>query len=338
MGKLFTARAARRLALAAGLAAALFAGAEAGLRLAKVGAPAWYRPDPMLGWTLRPYAGSHGGARYGEVNAFGQRDNLHAPDKAEGVYRIAVLGDELSEALDLPPRETWWHRLPAGLQRCGFAGGRKIEVLNFGVGGYSTAQESIVLETAVMRYRPDLVLLQVTAGKDIRENSRALATRIDRPFYSLDGQGRLRLDDSFRGLPDFDSRSQFRYELLREIVDRSRVLQALAGMDVVGRARAGAPPALDAHDARWEDAWRVTGAILARMREFAGRNGARFAMVAAPADERLASIGARLGIPVIAANSRAQGIVARAVASDACGSGYFTAATRNTSSSMRASR
>lgn len=305
MGKLFAVRAARRLALAAAAGAALFAAAEAGLRLAHVGAPAWYRPDPMLGWALRPYAGSHGGARYGEVNAFGQRDNAHDPDKRPGVYRIAVLGDELSEALDVPQRAAWWHRLPAELDRCGFAGGRKIEVLNFGVGGYSTAQESIVLETAVVRYHPDLVLLQLSTGKDVRENSRALATRLDRPFYALDAQGSLRLDASFLEQRDFAARSQFRYELAREIRDRSRVLQALARTSVMTSAHAEAPEPRDA--ARWQEAWRVTEALLARMSEFARRNGARFAIFAAPgahenerdaraADARLAAFGASRGI------------------------------------------
>jgi hypothetical protein len=305
MGELIAVRTARRLALAAAAGAALFAAAEAGLRLAHVGAPAWYRPDPVLGWALRAYAGSHGGARYGEVNAFGQRDNLHSPDKRPGVYRIAVLGDELSEALDVPQRDAWWHRLPAELDRCGFAGGRKIEVLNFGVGGYSTAQESIVLETAVVRYHPDLVLLQLATGKDVRENSRALATRLDRPFYALDGQGGLRLDASFLEQRDFAARSQFRYELAREIRDRSRVLQALARLTVMTSAHAEAP---EPRDARWQEAWRVTEALLARMSEFAGRNGARFAVFAAPgadenerearaADARLFAFGASRGIP-----------------------------------------
>ena len=283
MDKLRAARPARRLVLAAALGAALLGGAELGLRAAKVGSPAWHRPDPLLGWTLRPYAGSHGGARFGEVNAFGQRDNPHEADKRAGVYRIAVLGDERSEALDLPLRATWWRRLAIELDRCGFAAGQKIEVLNFGVGGYNTAQESIVLETAVMRYRPDLVLLQFSTGKDIRENSRLLATRVDRPFYSLDGQGRLRLDSSFRDLPDFDRRSQFRYELAREISDRSRVLQVLTRTSVMGTAHAEAPGAPEPpHDARWEEAWRVTEAIIARMHEFAQRNGARFAVTAVP--------------------------------------------------------
>ncbi len=314
MGKLLATPAARRLALAAAVCAALAAGAEAGLRLAKIGSPVWHRPDPLLGWTLRPYAGSHGGARYGFVNAFGQRDNPHELDKREGVYRIAVLGDERSEALDVPLRAAWWRQLALELDRCGFAAGKKIEALNFAVAGYSTAQEAVVLETSVMRYRPDLVLLQLSTPKDIRENSRALATRLDRPFYAFDERGRLRFDASFRKLRDFDRRSQFRYELARELADRSRVLQLLARANPIDPAHAGSgaaaalgPPG----DARWESAWRVTEALIGRMSEFAGRNGARFALLGAPqrgerpgdaryADARLSAFGKSHGIPYIA--------------------------------------
>lgn len=315
MAKRRVAHPGRRLALAAALCAALLAGAEAGLRAAKMGAPVWHRPDPALGWTLRPYAGSHGGSPYGEINAFGQRDNAHEPDKREGVYRIAVLGDERSEAPGLRLRDTWWHQLPSGLAACGFAAGKEIEVLNFGVSGYSTAQESIVLETALMRWRPDLVLLQLSPAKDVRENSRALATRLDRPFYSLDERGRLRFDASFRKLRDFDRRSQFRYEVARGLSDHSRVLQLLAKASPIDPAQAGTAAAPVARgtpaDARWQAAWRVTEALIDRMKQFAGRNGARFAMVGAPsaaeleddaryADTRLAAFGASDGIPYIA--------------------------------------
>ena len=187
-------------------------------------------------------------------------------------------------------------------------------MLNFGVSGYSTAQESIVLETAVMRFRPDLVVLQLSTAKDVRENSRGLATRVDRPFYFIDGEGRLRFDASFRDLRDFDRRSQFRYELARAASDHSRVLQLLAKASPIDPAHAGvaaAPLAFAPSDTRWEHAWRVTETLIERMRDFAGRNGARFAMVGAPdraerergirdADARLAAFGASHGIPYVA--------------------------------------
>jgi len=72
-------------------------------------------------------------------------------------------------------------------------------------------------------------------------------------------------------------------------------------------------PALQApRDARWEDAWQVTEALLARMRDYAGRNGARLAIVAVRhplelegkqpdyAETRLAAFGEREAMPVIA--------------------------------------
>lgn len=314
MDKLFTAAAARRLALAGALAGLLLAGAELALRATSLGPPLWHRPDPLLGWTLRPYAGSHGGGRWGQINAFGQRDDPREPDKRPGVYRIAVLGDERSEALGVRLGDAWWRQLAPALDRCGFAAGRRVEVLNFGVAAYSTAQEAIVLETAVMRYRPDLVLLQFSSGKDVRENSRSLATRLDRPFYRLDEHGTLRFDGSFGARRDFNARSQFRYELARELSDHSRLLRLLGGIDWVGAAYArasGAPAGHEAPgDARWEEAWRITAALLVRMRDFSERNGARFAVAGAPhaapasrvasaVDQRLAAFGASHGIPYI---------------------------------------
>lgn len=321
MGKLFTASAARRLTIAAALAAVCFVAAEVALRAAGIGGPVWHHPDPLLGWALRPWAGSHGGARFGQVNAFGQRDREHSLDKRPGVYRIAVLGDERSEALGLRVRDTWWGQLGRELDGCGFAPGEKIEVLNFGVAGYSTVQESLVLEIAAMRFRPDLVLLQLSPAKDIRENSRALATRLDRPFASLDEHGRLRFDASFLKNHDFASRSQFRHELAREIADRSRVLQFIARASPIDPAHAGkgavlalGPPS----DPRWGAAWQATEALLERMKEFAGRNGAQFAMVGAPhrvernttyEDERLTAFGTRHGVRYIAlASEMAKGV------------------------------
>lgn len=304
----------QKLACAAAMAAVALVTAELGLRAARVGAPPWYQPDERLGWTLRPYAHGHTHGAYSRVSPAGMHDARHPVDKREGVYRIAVLGDEYSEAIDVPLRETWWWRLPPELARCGFEPGRRIEVLNFGVAGYSTAQESIVLETAAMRYRPDLLLVQFSQGDDVRENAAALAARRDRPFFALDAAGRLRLDESFTELRDFERRAQFRYQVARELADRSRVLQLLGEIPLVEAAHADAAGALAAlqppRDARWEDAWRITAALLERMREFAGRNGARLAVLSVPhplelerrlgyGEERLARLGRDRGIPVI---------------------------------------
>ena len=51
---------------------------------------------------------------------------------------------------------------------------KRVEVLNFGCDGYGTAQEFILLRDRVWRYAPDVVVLAVFTGNDIRNNSLVL--------------------------------------------------------------------------------------------------------------------------------------------------------------------
>src|SRR3954465_14144898 len=145
-----------RAALAALVGALLVV--ETALRLIGYSAPQWYELDPRLGWGCHPRR--HGcfvaqGARVPvHTTPAGFRDREHTLDKPDGVYRIAVLGDEHSEAMAVPVQKTWWWQLPRELQRCGFQPDKLPEVLNFGVGGYGTAQEYVVLETKAVRYQP----------------------------------------------------------------------------------------------------------------------------------------------------------------------------------------
>jgi hypothetical protein len=307
------ARAARRLGIAAAIALAVLGAGEVALRAAKLGAPAWHRPDPQLGWSLRPHTrGWHEGV-HSRINALGQRDRDHVVQKRAGVYRIAVLGDEYSEALDVPLDKTWWWQLPLALRRCGVDGPERIEVLNFGVAGYGTAQELVLLQSGVMRYEPDLVLLQFSNADDVMDNSPRLAKEKLQPFYGLNADGALRLDERFSKAAEFEARMQFRYALADEIADRSRLLQiARRGVRWIEAAHASETVALEApRDSAWDEAWRVTEAMIGRMHQYAERNDARFAVLVAPSpaqmaqaldypEERLSAFGRTHGIPVIA--------------------------------------
>ncbi len=310
-----------RAALAALVAAFLVL--ETALRFIGYSAPQWYELDPQLGWRLHPHR--HGwfvadGKRVPvHTTPSGFRDREHTLDKPEGVYRIAVLGDENSEAMSLELEQTWWWQLPARLQECGFQPDKLTEVLNFGVGGYGTAQEYVLLETSAMRYQPDLVLLQFSPN-DVADNSRALTAQKDRPFFELDAHGVPRIDDSFALAPSFDNRMQTRYRLAEEIADHSRTYQLgrqLAELAFIGEARADAPRFS-------EDAWRVTEAVINKMDAFTRRNGAQLAVVAMgyPA-QRLSAFGKQNGVPVLAldaalSSAPAHAIAARAVAERLC--------------------
>jgi len=310
----------RRWWVAGGAALAALVVLEAALRLGNYATPDLHQLDAQLGWSLRPhkqgwYAGDEGRTRV-VVNPAGFRDRERVLDKPDPVYRIAVLGDDYSEAMPVALRDTWWWQLEPKLQHCDFRPGKLIEVLNFSVAGYGTAQELIVLQSGVMRYAPDLVLLQFSPD-DVADNSFALAANKLRPFYFLDAHGVPRIDESFTASPWFQRRMQTRYRLAAEIADHTRALQLvreLARMSFIPPAHAepelGAGPLYD-------EAWRLTEALIAKGADYTRRNGAEMALVVIPparqaaqpmgqTDARLSALGEKLGVPVIALGGRLQ--------------------------------
>lgn len=98
-------------------------------------------------------------------------------------------------------------------------------MVNFGVSGYSTAQEYVMLESTAARYRPDLVLLQFTNANDVKNNSAALEEVKGRPYFTLSADGSLRADMSFTGSSAFQGRRSLTSELGRHLADYSRVVQ-----------------------------------------------------------------------------------------------------------------
>jgi hypothetical protein len=188
-------------------------------------------------------------------------------------------------------------------------------VLSFAVGGYGTAQELVTLETTAMRYQPDLVLLQFSNANDVTDNSFALAKRKLRPFYRVDARGVPRISESFAASPAFERRMQTRYRLGEEIADHSRAFQLarqFIDFTIIGEAHADRDIAIlgEPRGALWEEAWHVTETLLARMKQYAERNGARFVVVAVPhplqpvgamayPDQRLAQFGRATHVPVV---------------------------------------
>jgi hypothetical protein len=314
----------RKLWIAAVLAAVACISLEAALRVVGYSSPRWYQLDTQLGWSLQRHKKgwyfSEGARIPVLINAAGFRDKEQLLDKPEGVYRIAVLGDDYSEALNVQIQRTWWWQLPRALDAC--TRGKQIEVLNFAVGGYGTAQELVMLESTAMRYQPDLVLVQFSSRDDVVDNSFALTPHKERPFYFLDAKGVARIDESFTSSPGFDRHMQTRYRLGAEIADHSRAFQLarqIAGAALIGEAHAEPDPAAmrPPREAVWEDAWRITEALLARMNRYSRANGARLVLVNVPhpqqagesmayPDQRLAALAKREHVPFVSLTSELQ--------------------------------
>ena len=79
------------------------------------------------------------------------------------------MGDSYIEAFEVPYEKTVGELIEGRLSALQ---GTPVEVLNFGHGGYGTTQELLALRHEVWKYSPDLVLLAVTTGNDISDNSR----------------------------------------------------------------------------------------------------------------------------------------------------------------------
>ena len=282
------------VAVSAGVALALGEGA---LRVAGFSYPNFWTPDPVTGTALRPgiegWQREEGGA-YIKVNSQGLRDREHKVAKADGTYRIAILGDSYAEALQVDMERTFWFLLGQKLQSCGFARGKKIETINFGVSGYGTAHELLTLRTKAWPYQPDMVLLAFFPGNDVRNNSRPLEGDKGRAYFSLK-DGKLFLDGALKDDPDFkekqrlaEERAAFQdlrfYQLLRR-VKAGNIAQHFHNAPVAAAIAAGASltePGLDEHvfreptDPKWREAWDITDRILVTAADEVRNKNARF--------------------------------------------------------------
>jgi hypothetical protein len=110
--------------------------------------------------------------QYGQevtFNSAGMRDKEHSVMKQPGVFRILLLGDSFMEALQVPFEAS----LPALVERSlEQRTGRRIEVINAGVGGWGTDDELRYLTSYGLKYRPDLVVVAMTLHNDISDNLR----------------------------------------------------------------------------------------------------------------------------------------------------------------------
>lgn len=147
-------------------------------------------PDKLITWRLEGYS-------HDRFSKAGWRDVERTVAKPPGTYRVALIGDSQTEALQVPLVRNWAYQCEKNLNADPNKK-EKYEVLNFGVSGYSTAQELLLLKKEVLRYKPDLVVALYSRG-DSQENAvdpDKRATAEPRPFYYFDKDGKLTLDDS----------------------------------------------------------------------------------------------------------------------------------------------
>jgi lysophospholipase L1-like esterase len=111
-----------------------------------------FRPDPRLFWRFRPDSIFDAETPVA-INSAGYRGPLPAEPHPENLLRVAVLGDSVA----FGGRGDWTADLGRRLMER--SDGRPVEVLNFGVPGYTVIQGERQYEDDVRRLQPDLVIL-----------------------------------------------------------------------------------------------------------------------------------------------------------------------------------
>jgi len=203
--------------------------AEVALRAAGYSYPEFYALDQSRGYALRPRAEGwyrKEGEVYVRINGEGLHDQEHSLSKSPDTVRIAVIGDSYPEGFSVSLEETFWWVMGKKLQECNAFPGKKIEMLNFGVSGYGTAQELLTLREQVWKFSPDVVMLAVTTNNDITDNIRALKKTDEIPYFIYQNN-QLKLDDSFKNSRAFRWRQSGFSRCGRWLRDHSRVVQAM---------------------------------------------------------------------------------------------------------------
>jgi hypothetical protein len=262
---------------------------DIGIRVANHWFPYFYCYDTYRGWGLMP--GAHGwyrreGVAYVRINRDGFRGPDYARHKAPGTMRVAVLGDSYVEAIQVAEDKTFSTVIGRELADCPTLKGRRVEAINFGVDGYGTAQELIELQRKVWAYSPDILVLAIFLGNDIRNNSAVLEGDQCRPFYVFDG-GRLKLTGPWADSPRFRLWCMARFDY-RDL----RLLELFRNTWEIVRKGPGGPtpdhpverainysiykpPA----DQAWIDAWRITEALISTASAEVKQHGATFLAV-----------------------------------------------------------
>lgn len=226
------------------------------------------------------------------INSLGLRGRERTYAKPDGVRRVLVLGDSFVEGAQVHDSQGLVSRLEETLNET--EPGR-YEVLNGGVGGWGTGQQYVFLANEGYRYEPDLVLIVLYLGNDIYDNSYQLQGRPKNPhepYFVFEDDGSLRqLDFRVRKSEDVDPtvallRSRtllwnvFETGVLAKLEEEGEDTQELR-LNRFNLNKMGVYS--NDPNERQLDAWKVTLALVERIRAFADDHGAATGLVVVPA-------------------------------------------------------
>lgn len=288
----------------------LVAGIEAAVSVYRLyrcpgAAPTFAVPNAVYGWnhppgaTVRAYAclgPDYEWSTTATFNSRGLNDSEVDLERVPGTPRILVLGDSVTEALQVRRQEGFTERLETMLD----AGA---EVINAGHSGFGTDNELLYFETEGAGYHPDVVMLAFNLQNDVAENSSAIVRAMyaggpahPKADIRLQADGGVAIDTSpyRRALEEWESDPWRSSPLLGWLRQRSFFVRQFVALAKAGSiTHATAPPAYPAElgvyavpvPAEWAEARRVSEALLLRLKAEVEQGGARLLVMVIPSRE-----------------------------------------------------
>jgi lysophospholipase L1-like esterase len=277
-------------------------------------------PGKLVTWRLEGFSRD-------SLSQAGWRDIERTIAKPADTYRVALLGDSATESLQVPLEQTFARlaekQINQDLNSAASASSTdktstdktstdkaaqnkppKVEVINFGVSGYSTAQELLLLQKEVVQYKPDLVVVLYSRG-DSEESSVEPSKRESaepRPYYYLDQNNQLQLDRSVllankekltsnplleflransRIYGVFDQ-TNFQLNLTDKFYVKLRRLATQIASKLSGSNNGSGTSKEERPQYPAQDKFKVTQALLSQIQNTAKANNARFLLVTFP--------------------------------------------------------
>ena len=131
--------------------------------------PGLYLKDRELFWKLEPLQS--------DFNSLGYRDREFSPRKEQGTFRVICMGDSVTFGYPAEKGNTYPKILEKLLAQ--HFSGRKVEVLNLGVPGYTSYQGLELFRREAIKFAPDLIIVYYGV------NDRSSAQRPDKEQIKL---------------------------------------------------------------------------------------------------------------------------------------------------------
>lgn len=213
-------------------------------------------------------------------------DTEHAFEKPDGTFRIVVLGDSFTEALQVPLDKAFHKVLESKLNK---AMDFPVEVISFGISGAGAEEDNKLLRAYGSRYQPDLVIMEFLSN-DLIDDS---------PAMRIENKNQMKLREKYiPRLYDAYHRyllvkgSRFNQILALKLARLyiSRQSSKYSSYDKYGFIHLSTLIFAEEFAEMWEKPWRRTEKFILNTRNLCKENGAEMVLVSFPEFWRLGRI------------------------------------------------